>query len=208
MENIPTKNYQQIRPHIRSGDILLCSGSAFFSTLIQNATKSMWSHVGFILRIEQIDRVMVLESVESIGVRTVPLCSYVRDYNGTKKPYPGRIMLARHRQLKQENISKLSRYSTDLLGRPYNTEEIARIATRIGMNSIGINDNRHTLPQHEYICSEYAYVCFKSIGIEIEYNPMGFIAPVDFARCKEVEPICFIEPENTAAINNQFTVPA
>lgn len=199
-------NYQQIRPEIRSGDILLCSGNAFFSNLIQNATQSVWSHVGFILRVDQIDRVMVLESVESIGVRAVPLCSYVKDYNGTKKSYPGKIMIARHRDIKQENIVNLSRYATDLLGRPYNSEEIARIAARISMNAVGIQNQTHGIPEHEYICSEYAYVCFKSIGIEIPYNPLGFIAPVDFAKCDEIEPLCYIEMEKQI-IQNPHPVP-
>ncbi|MDF2868305.1 MAG: hypothetical protein K0S11_1775 [Gammaproteobacteria bacterium] len=78
----PIRTYDSLRNQILSGDILLCSGSALFSNLIQQATQSVWSHVAFILRLDAIDRIMVLESVESIGVRTVPLSSYVYDYNG------------------------------------------------------------------------------------------------------------------------------
>ncbi len=39
-------NYWQFRKNIRSGDVLLCSGSGWFSKMIQRATKSLWSHVG------------------------------------------------------------------------------------------------------------------------------------------------------------------
>lgn len=189
------KSYEELRHEIRSGDILLCSGNSFFSNMIKQATNSVWSHVAFILRLDVIDRIMVLESVESIGVRTVPLSSYVRDYNGTGKGYPGKLMLARHQDLHHSNISKLSRFATDLLGYPYATDEIAKIATRIGMGSIGITQMETLQSQREFICSEYAHVCFKSVGAHVEYNQMGFISPADFARCEKVQPLSYIETE-------------
>jgi len=205
--NLPTKNYFDIRQNIRSGDILLCSGNAPFSNMIKQVTHSVWSHVAFIVRLDFINRILVLESVESIGVRAVPLSSYVFDYNATGKGYDGRLMLARHQDLKQENIPKLSKTATDLLGYPYNTEEIIRIATRIGMNALGVNNSeKDTTPQREFICSEYAYICFKSIGITINYNPLGFIAPADFARCARVSGLGFIQTESsysTAAVAQQ-----
>ncbi len=194
--NLPIKHYSDIRQTIKSGDILLCSGSAAFSNMIKQATQSVWSHVAFIIRLDAIDRIMVLESVESIGVRTVPLSNYAFDYNGTGKGYPGRLMFARHSDVAEENIPKLSRTATDLLGFPYNTQEIVRIAARISMNTLGISEpTQDPAPQREFICSEYAHICFQSIGVTIDYNPMGFIAPADFARCARVKPICFIQSE-------------
>lgn len=201
MEKLPTlttKHYKELRHDIRSGDILLCSGNSMFSTLIQKATGSIWSHVGFVLRVDAIDRIMVLESVESIGVRTVPLSNYVRDYNASGRGYDGHLMLARHEDVREENIVRLSRSAVDLLGYPYRTEEIVHIAARLGLQKLG-------LPAHEadpekqraFICSEYAYTCFKSIGVKVEYNTVGFIAPHDFANSAKVKPVCYIETENT-----------
>ncbi len=190
------KHYKELRHHIRSGDILLCSGHSTFSTLIQKATGSVWSHVGFILRLDAIDRIMVLESVESIGVRAIPLSNYVRDYNATGVGYPGRILLARHRDVKQENITKLSRQAVDFLGYPYGKEEIIRIAARIGLHSLGFsNQEMNVTPQREFICSEYADACFQSIGVHIDHNPLGFVTPADFARHEKVDLICYIESE-------------
>jgi hypothetical protein len=197
---ISTQAYDAIRQTIKSGDILLCSGTALFSTMIQKATNSCWSHVAFILRLDIIDRIMVLESVESIGVRAVPLSSYVYNYNGTGKGYPGRIMLARHSGVKSEHIRNLSKQAVDLLGLPYDSEEILRIAARISMNPVGLNPTQPDRPAtREFICSEYAYTCFKSIGITIDYNPLGFIAPADFARCSKVTPMSFIRTESKEA---------
>jgi hypothetical protein len=97
---IPITHYSQIRSKIRSGDLLLCSGSSIFSKLIQNTTNSPWSHVAFVLRMQAIDRILVLESVESIGVRAVILSSYIQNYNGTDRGYPGKILIARHADVK------------------------------------------------------------------------------------------------------------
>jgi uncharacterized protein YycO len=190
---ISTKSLETLSKEIRSGDILLCSGTATFSNLIQQATNSIWSHVAFILRLDNIDRIMLFESVESIGVRAVTLNSYVNDYNGTGKCYPGTLMLARHKNMKQENIKNLSKVAVDLLGHPYDTQEIIRIFSRISMNTIGLNNTNNDPEDTAFICSEYAYACFKSVGVNIDFDAMGFIAPADFARCPDVSPIAFIE---------------
>lgn len=191
--SLTAKNYAEMKHEIRSGDLLLCSGNSVFSTLIKSTTGSVWSHVGFLLRVEPIDRIMVLESVESIGVRTIPLTSYVSDYNGTRRGYPGRLMIARHAGVREENISKLSQHAVDLLGYPYRQEEIIHIAARLSMHALKLAD---TAPDHShrraYICSEYAQVCFKSIEVDFPCNDLGFIAPTDFVNHPEVRPLCYL----------------
>jgi hypothetical protein len=88
--------YDELREQVQDGNLLLCSGSATFSKLIQMATRSIWSDVGLVMRLQAIDPVLVLESVESMGVRAVPLSSYVRDYSGLETGYPVRFLIARH----------------------------------------------------------------------------------------------------------------
>ena len=86
-QKIPLKKYIELRESIRSGDILLCSGNSAISNMIKKATGSSWSHVAFILRLDYIDRILVLECVESIGVRAIPLRNYVCDYNGSGRAF-------------------------------------------------------------------------------------------------------------------------
>lgn len=186
-------NYESFRPNIKSGDLLLCSGSKAFSRIIQAGTKSVWSHVGFVMPLDAIDRVMVLESVESVGVRTVPLRKYLTDYDSMGSPYPGGLVIARHKDFAAKadtmKLNKLGQFAVDLFGYPYDTEEIARIAARIAASSIPFtNKDKKALKRNrEYICSEYVWECYKAVGIDIPSDTKGFIAPVDFARVKEVE---------------------
>ncbi len=172
---------------------MLCSGSGWFSKMIQKGTKSVWSHVGFVMRLDNIDRVMVLESVEPLGVRTVPLSKYLDDYDNKNNPYPGGFVIARHDDFHSKatdaKLKKFGQFAVDLFGYPYDKDEIAKIATRISASYLPFSakEKRELKPDREYICSEYAWECYKSIGIKIAHDKRGFIAPADFAKSKEIK---------------------
>ncbi len=42
---------------------------------------------------------------------------------------------------------------------------------------------------NDFICSEYAHECYKSIGINFNYDKRKFIAPADFAKESKVSAI-------------------
>lgn len=180
---VPVVAYDRIRPAIHTGDLLLCSGSSDFSRLIQRCTDSFWSHVGFVIRAQAVDRLLLMESVESVGVRPVSLRSYVEDYCGTGQPYPGRIYLARHAAMATAPAPSLEQFlevSIDLLGYPYDRRDIVRIAARIAAAAVGYVA-APLVTERAYICSEYAAKCLAHLGITIPPNPRGYIAPADFA---------------------------
>jgi hypothetical protein len=191
---VPTLKYDEARSQIRSGDILMCSGTSDFSHLIQKATGSIWSHVGFILKIDKIDRIIVMESVESIGVRAVALSHYTHDYEGENKPYPGKILIARHSDFDESKIDHLSKKAIDLLGHQYSKQEIIKIAARVGLYGLIGNKDKCEIPEegNDYICSEYGYVCYNSIGVYIEHDCRGFVTPADFAKTEEVNAVFWL----------------
>lgn len=190
LPDVPCVPYDTIRPQLRSGDILLCSGSAVFSRLIQSATNSPWSHVGFVMKAIRVDRMILMESVEDIGVRAVSLRTYVQDYNGSGKSYGGRMFIGRHADvnLDDEHPDKSLQFfqgALDLLGYPYDRDEIISIAARVAGSRLGreydeIRQNR------AFICSEFVHTCFARIGVDIPYDRRGFIAPADFAACPSI----------------------
>jgi hypothetical protein len=186
--DVPYLPYTEIRESIKSGDILLCSGSSPMSEMIQLATESVWSHVGFVLRLDAIHRIFVLESVESVGVWGVPLSNYIVNYLGTGEPYKGRVFLARDSRfaaLSPAYLTAFSQYAVDLVGHLYDTKEILGIALRITAEKLG-----RPLPprpsDNAFICSEYVEVCYKSVGIAIPRKSMSYIAPCDFAEAAEI----------------------
>lgn len=204
----PTDNptpYENSRGNIQAGDLLLCSGTSAFSRLIQGATGSQWSHIGFLLPIPSINRVMVLESVESVGVRTVPLSRYLTNYSNTGQRYSGGIAIARHRDFPTDNPvpADFARKAVDLFGYPYDNDAIARIALRITAHSIANALARAFGAQaaqfaavsrdDEYICSEYVQECYRSVGITITPNRAGYVSPADIAELSEVSLVTVLQ---------------
>lgn len=181
--------YEQARSQIRSGDILIASGDYGFSKLIRFATDSCWSHVAFVMRLDQIDRIMVLESIEGHGVRTIPLSDYVTDFEGTGESYKGRLVIARHNKfltVTDEQLKIMARFAVDRFAYPYDEDEVARIAGRIIASKIGFGG--HDFERNdEYICSEYVYECYQKVSIDVKINSNGFILPDDFSKDPEIQ---------------------
>ena len=197
---LKVQNYHSFRSKIQTGDLLLCSGTGLFSKLIQKATKSVWSHVAFVIKLETLNRVMVLESVEPLGVRTVPLSHYVRDYKGDGHGYPGKLLIARDRRFSKVSSTRLhemSQFAINLFGYPYDKDEIVKIAARIGRSLFGLKKSE-VKRDKEYICSEYAWECYRKVGLKIAYDKRGFIAPKDFAASPNVFGVARIRVEKRA----------
>lgn len=172
VKNLTLTSYASIRNTLRSGDVFFTSGDYLISKAIQKMTDSPWSHVGIIFRLESIDRVLLLESVEDMGVRFAPLSKYLSDYEGGK-PYKGRAVIARCDDVTESTVSGLATFGIDELTQPYDKDEIAKIMARI---TLGIGKKER---DREYICSELVYECFSHAGKEFAFNPKGFISPED-----------------------------
>jgi len=87
-------NYDDIRDELNTGDIVLFSGKGGFSDLIKFFSDSKWSHVGMVVKSEELDMILLWEStglsdlndiedgVAKQGVQTVALSARIEDYNG------------------------------------------------------------------------------------------------------------------------------
>jgi hypothetical protein len=189
----PVTPYTEIGALARSGDLLLCSGNYWFSKLLRKASDSCWSHVGLVMRTDEADGLLVLESVERLGVRTVPLSKYLEDYDDEGHPYQGGVALARHRDFaarsNPEVLRQLARAAAERFGYAYGADQIGRIAARITASRLAQErDEWSELERRgDYICSEYVSDCYRSLGVEIKPARRGFVAPADFARDPAVE---------------------
>ena len=191
LRTLPALDAHDIEVQTRDGDLFLCSGEHAFSKLIRWATKSPWSHVALAMRADPLGRVMILESVEKIGVRTVPFQTFAFGDEGMH-PYPGEIVLARHAKLaaaSSDDMHKLAAFAVDQLGDPFAPMEILNIAARITVGSLNRKAPEGQKPHGRYICSEYVADCMAQIGINPPWDGRGFIAPCDFADDPDVTAI-------------------
>jgi cell wall-associated NlpC family hydrolase len=173
---LPVRRYEAVRADLRSGDLVFCSGSYFFSGLIQRFTRSVWSHVGIVYRDEQLQRLFILESEAGIGVRLVPISKYLRDYHGRRRPYRGQIVIARVNPEPGEALVRQAvSFGMDLLTKPYDNFEILRIAARIAFR-VG----RRT-QDRKFICSELVDECYRAAGVRFTRRD-NYISPDDIWR--------------------------
>jgi hypothetical protein len=199
-ETMPVRSYADARGQIQNGDIALFAGREGGSRVIEYFTHSLFCHVGFVWRMDDIDRIMLLESVENIGVRMLPLSCKV---NGGEsgQPYNGKLVIGRHQNFPlpgpdfNRDFGRMTQFAVDRLGCPYNAEEIVMIGATIGAGLAGLPFPAELKPSHAYICSEYAAACYHELGVEIARERPNFIAPSDFANDAKVQPIVTIAPD-------------
>jgi hypothetical protein len=156
-----------------------------FSKLIRRATKSVWSHVGVLIRID--DEIMVAESLEPVGVRLFNLRHYLFDYDGRGNGYNGGLVVARYRHIVvlgdaelQARHDKARKYIMQNVNRRYDTDDLMRIAWRI----LCVDEDKkypRIAPDDELICSEFADRVYNQAGLVVKWDCRGFIAPADFA---------------------------
>jgi hypothetical protein len=187
--NLTVKNYQSVRSAIQTGDLLLCSGSYPVSKIIQNVSNSKFSHVALLFH--WMDRIMLLESVESFGVRMVPLSHYFNDYRNSGQPYKGKLYLIRHTQV--ESLDDIKRNAmlkrgADLTGKFYDIEEILKILASV------VIDDLESIPNNKYICSEFIQECYQKAGISFQDDGRGFIYPEHIASDPDVRPLYELVP--------------
>ena len=82
--------YIKHRHKMQSGDVVAFQGSDSGAKLIQRSTKSIYSHVGLVIRIKDIsvNRVFIAESVVPNGVLLVSLRRKIEDYSGKAWWFP------------------------------------------------------------------------------------------------------------------------
>jgi len=180
IQALPVQPYDAVRGELRTGDLVFCSGSYFFSGLIQRFTRSVWSHVGVLYHDVALQRLFVLESETLIGVRLAPVSKYLRDYHGRRRPYRGQIVVARvEPEVGVERLRAAISFGMDELTKPYDNFEILRIAMRILFRR-----GRRTRDR-KYICSELVHEAFRRAGVPLRLGD-GYVSPDDIWRDEQV----------------------
>jgi hypothetical protein len=187
----------------RSDADLLFHSSGLPLEMIEHFTDSLWGHAALILRVQDIDSMLLLESVHTYGVRAGAMSNRINGGGATPAPYPGKLLVLRHRQFPPETeqaaIGKTARVAIGKLGYPYSQEEIARIGLRIAAGMAGRTLAGQLEPVHAFVCSEYVAKCYDAMGITLAPDREGFIAPADLANDPNVYAVCAIRADRAAA---------
>ncbi len=185
--------YSQARPYLRTGDILLFNSHNLGSDIIEYFTHSLWCHAAMVFRMDEIKRVFILESVDTYGVRMMPLSVKLNGNDANMKPYPGKVLVGRHADASDfanlDKVSSMTQFALDRLGSPYDMRELVEIGARIGAGLVGLKLPDVVTAKHAFICSEYVAACYQELGITLRPDNEGFLAPADIANDPKIEAI-------------------
>ncbi|MEM1098433.1 MAG: hypothetical protein AAGH92_06540 [Planctomycetota bacterium] len=183
------QGYEAIRPRLKTGDVVLFSGRAPVSRLIQWVTGGPWSHVGLIVRLREFDdAVMLWESttltdVSDVqrgrpvrGVQLVPLSQRLVQYDGDV------AVRQLHRPLTFGQRDRLAALRHRLSRRPYEQRELELLRSAIDL--VG-PPNREDLSS--VFCSELVAEAYQAMGLLAEPPdgpPSNEYTPMDFAEAR------------------------
>jgi hypothetical protein len=177
-ENI--RNYEANRDNFQTGDLIFFSGNHWLSNLIRLRSKGAWSHVGVVVKIEEINRLFLVESILEVGVRMIPLSFLAKNYDGHYHHYNGRVAWARYENLTPDKALIIKEFALDNLSKQYDKKEYYRILWRtiVGKEKVFHDD--------KYTCSEYVREAFRQAGIYLKYERGDFISPAAIWSNKEI----------------------
>lgn len=175
----PVTPYASLRDSLETGDLIFCSGDLLASKLIGWGTKSAFSHIGMIVRLKEIDRVFLLESVET-GVRFAPLSLYV---GGPKqKGYYGALALAKTHNLSPEQRVDLARHGSSLLAQRYGFWNVFLFTCYVWFGLV------FKPVKGQYMCSDLVATCLQKVGFKnFKYEPAKYISPGNLWKSPDVE---------------------
>lgn len=190
---LPQVRYLELRHRIHNGDLLFCGGNFAFSKMIRYFSgRSKVSHVGIVYWWKE--RLMVLESVETDGVRMVPFSQYVSNYENSGKPYNGRLYLARDQRLhippeseeiaasamRNPKVDQLLGEAATLLNKKFSFSDVLIFLLQGGTGNMRYENN------DQFLCSEFVAKCFEKVRITYPNDGRGFIAPEHIAMSDDI----------------------
>ena len=146
--------YLDLRSAIKTGDLLGVCGRGPVSWAIKLRTRSIFSHVGLLVRLSEVgvERVFLLHSTAKTGVVLVPVSRYLGTVQGQAYLIPLRhAEIATTKPVYQEYLLS---YAFQQLGRSYDFQGILRFLVPFFPEA-----------KAEFFCSELAAGAYKAAGL-------------------------------------------
>jgi len=170
--------YTDIRAQLETGDMLLFSGRAFGSRVIQLASRSKYSHVGVVLRDPQLDIVYCWDSTSLGRTRNGPGITPLSDM---LVAYKGKVYLRRlHCERTPERLRALAYYRHEIAGRPYERHPLQLARSLFDL----FPWDRNKPDLSSIFCSEHVAELYIRWCLLPPQPPSNEYTPVDLAELK------------------------
>lgn len=175
-------SYEDIRSKLKTGDLILFSGKSAIGRFIRLYSNSKWSHLGMVVKVDDIDMVLLWESTSinnvpdaidrkiKRGVQTTSLSERLENFEGevavrflqgdlapeAKKALKDLRDLWKDRPYEQSKL-QLVNSLMDMIGTDANVEDFSSIfcseLVAEGLQVLGVMDGEH--PANEFAPSDF-----------------------------------------------------
>ncbi len=166
-------SYDDVRPKIRSGDVLMYRGRSLESRLIQWVTRSRYSHAG--LAAWWNDRLMVMEAAAK-GVVVTPLSTNVRGYHGNVEWFTCT------EEIPPDERQRMIEFAQQELGKGYARWKAVLLGiTILFQDDRGKRDRLRR--ERQLFCSHYVAQVYNAVGRDLRKGVSDrFMSPADVAN--------------------------
>lgn len=149
--------YEEYRPHMRNGDVLLFKGKGLLSEIIKWKTGSAYSHAGLVAWWG--DRLMVLEAVGA-GVRATPISYNLKKYQG------GIDYFRCNKDIPDSVRDGMLNFAQTQLGKEYDIGRLVGFFIKLMRNQPLQASETSTVPS-TFFCSEYVAEVYEYAGCDL-----------------------------------------
>ncbi|HZO37866.1 MAG TPA: YiiX/YebB-like N1pC/P60 family cysteine hydrolase [Methylomirabilota bacterium] len=185
--------YNDMRPQLKTGDIVLFSGKSAVSNIIKLFSGGKWSHVGMVVIMEEFDRMVLLWESTTLsnipdietrtatkGVQLVPMSQRITTYEGEVT-----IRLL-NKAISDAMNQKLAEVRKELSRKPYERSQIELLkAAYDGIGGASSGEDLSSL-----FCSELVAEGYQAMGLLPEFPaglPSNEYAPIDFSDRRQLK---------------------
>lgn len=175
--------YGNIREELNTGDVVLFAGKGFVSGIVKFFSRSKWSHVGIIVKSNDLNMVLIWESTGLskvkdmdtgklvLGVQTVTLSDRLDEYKGEAwvRQYDGRVT--------KKMIAALAEFRRESKGKPYE-KNYWQLAKSL-LDFSWLRPNKKDVSS--LFCSELVAESLQRMGLVATDLPSNEFTPRDFA---------------------------
>jgi hypothetical protein len=185
--------YNDMRPQLKTGDIVLFSGKSAVSNIIKLFSGGKWSHVGMVVIMEEFDRMVLLWESTTLsnipdietrtatkGVQLVPMSQRITTYEGEVT-----IRLL-NKAISDAMNQKLAEVRKELSRKPYERSQIELLkAAYDGIGGASSGEDLSSLFSSELVAEGY-----QAMGLLPEFPaglPSNEYTPIDFSDRRQLK---------------------
>lgn len=177
MEN-KISRYEEVRPQIKNGDVIMYEGKSMVPKLVSWFTRSPYSHAG--IAVWWNERLMVMEAAMR-GVMVMPLSRNIFRHKGKVEWFTSK------QEISDEDRLRMVIFAQEELGKSFARWKAVLFGLKVLLNR-NLSKKDQLRMENKLFCSQYVAQIYNSIGLDLKKNREDrFMSPGDIARSPLLE---------------------